>query len=305
MAPAADIAAVDSASVRRSNPMSYQLTADTLAIVQQLGGRWSGHHAMVRCPAHNDRTPSLSIRQGRTSILVHCFAGCDSTDVMRAIRRVLGTPIRDQLPRPEPANDRTAPFQRLWDEALPVEGTLAQRYLHDIRGIRFIPPDIRFHPRCPMGKGRQARFLPALLVGAFRLQRLIAIQRLFLDPATAERTHRMMLGNSRGGIWPARFSGPVMTIAEGFESACAYRQLTGREAGSCFGVRNLANFELVSATAAIALLPDNDAEGQSFARHALAQRREQGIAVSIIACPSGYGDWADMIRPLELTLVKP
>ncbi len=280
--------------------MSYQLTADTLAIVQHLGGRWSGHHAMVRCPAHDDRTPSLSIRQGRTSILVHCFAGCDGTAVMRAIRQVLGTSIRDQFPRPELANDRTAPFRRLWDEALPIEGTLAQRYLHDIRGVRFIPPDIRFHPRCPMGKGRQVSFRPALLVGAFRRQHLIAIQRMFLDPATAERTHRMMLGNSRGGIWPARFAGTTMRIAEGFESACAYWQLTEREAGTCFGVRNFANFELACATSTIALLPDNDAEGQGFAHRALHARREEGIVASITTCPAGFGDWADIVRPSAL-----
>jgi hypothetical protein len=51
-----------------------------------------------------------------------------------------------------------------------------------------------------------ARRLPALLVGVFKAQRLIAIQRLFLDPVTGQRTHRMMLGNSRGGTWPASFA---------------------------------------------------------------------------------------------------
>jgi len=66
--------------------MRYQPTAETLAIVERLGGRWNGRYALVPCPAHEDRTPSLSIRQGRQSILVHCFAGCDGGEVMRAIR---------------------------------------------------------------------------------------------------------------------------------------------------------------------------------------------------------------------------
>lgn len=38
------------------------------------------------CPAHKDRTPSLTVRaldDGR--ILVHCFAGCGAADVMAAI----------------------------------------------------------------------------------------------------------------------------------------------------------------------------------------------------------------------------
>ncbi|MGL1636404.1 DUF7146 domain-containing protein, partial [Vibrio parahaemolyticus] len=83
-----------------------------------------------------------------------------------------------------------------------------------------MPPDARFHPACPMGRGPSPRRLPALLVGVFRAQRLIAIRRLFLDPATGQRTHRMMLGNSRGGTWPASFAGDTMRIAEGFETAC-------------------------------------------------------------------------------------
>lgn len=38
---------------------------------------------LARCPAHGDRSPSLSIREtsdGR--ILVHCFAGCQVEDVL-------------------------------------------------------------------------------------------------------------------------------------------------------------------------------------------------------------------------------
>ncbi|MFX7914545.1 hypothetical protein ABTK35_19940, partial [Acinetobacter baumannii] len=91
---------------------------------------------------------------------------------------------------------------------------------------------------------------------------LIAVQRLFLDAETGTRTARMMLGNTRGGTWPSRFFGATMRIAEGFESACAYRQLTGQEAGTCFGVRNFAGFEHGLGANGIVLLPDNDVEGQ-------------------------------------------
>jgi hypothetical protein len=36
----------------------------------------------ARCPAHEDRNPSLSVSQGRTGALVHCHAGCDTADVL-------------------------------------------------------------------------------------------------------------------------------------------------------------------------------------------------------------------------------
>lgn len=38
------------------------------------------------CPAHNDKSPSLSIRQtGDSRILIHCFAGCSALDVLAAV----------------------------------------------------------------------------------------------------------------------------------------------------------------------------------------------------------------------------
>ena len=34
------------------------------------------------CPAHEDSTPSLSIREGDDGALVHCFAGCQTSAVL-------------------------------------------------------------------------------------------------------------------------------------------------------------------------------------------------------------------------------
>lgn len=35
-------------------------------LVEQLGGSWGPAGGMCRCPVHGDRTPSLSVRAGRT-----------------------------------------------------------------------------------------------------------------------------------------------------------------------------------------------------------------------------------------------
>lgn len=59
-------------------------------------GQWS-----ARCPAHDDRSPSLSVRElddGR--LLVHCFGGCDVTAVVGAV----GLDLADLFPeRDRPA----------------------------------------------------------------------------------------------------------------------------------------------------------------------------------------------------------
>ena len=43
-------------------------------------GQW-----VACCPAHNDKNPSLSITQTRDKVLVHCFAGCEQSDVLQAL----------------------------------------------------------------------------------------------------------------------------------------------------------------------------------------------------------------------------
>ena len=62
---------------------------------------------MACCPAHADKSPSLSIRQtGDGTLLVHCFAGCDTGAILKA----LGLELRDLFPRP--LKDRVPPHQR-------------------------------------------------------------------------------------------------------------------------------------------------------------------------------------------------
>lgn len=45
----------------------------------------------AKCPAHDDRSPSLSIREGEKGLLVHCFAGCS----IEAICEGLGLKVRE------------------------------------------------------------------------------------------------------------------------------------------------------------------------------------------------------------------
>ncbi len=41
---------------------------------------------LSRCPAHDDRSPSLAIKDGDDGrVLIHCFAGCETDNVLSAI----------------------------------------------------------------------------------------------------------------------------------------------------------------------------------------------------------------------------
>jgi hypothetical protein len=37
------------------------------------------------CPAHDDRSPSLAIKDDSERLLLHCFSGCETEDVLGAI----------------------------------------------------------------------------------------------------------------------------------------------------------------------------------------------------------------------------
>lgn len=51
----------------------------------------SGDGWMAPCPAHDDATPSLSLRNNDDGkLLWHCFGGCESEDVQRALVAIVG-----------------------------------------------------------------------------------------------------------------------------------------------------------------------------------------------------------------------
>jgi hypothetical protein len=55
-------------------------------IIRALGARRSGSSYMAKCPAHDDRNPSLSIREADGKVLLKCRAGCSQSDVIDALK---------------------------------------------------------------------------------------------------------------------------------------------------------------------------------------------------------------------------
>lgn len=70
---------------------------------------------LAKCPAHEDRSPSLSIRETDDGmVLLKCFAGCGAADVVAAV----GLELRDLFPE-RPAEHRRKP-SRAWLDARDV-----------------------------------------------------------------------------------------------------------------------------------------------------------------------------------------
>lgn len=59
---------------------AYHRVLDNLGVVAG-----SGNTMQVKCPAHDDGTPSLSVTRIEGAVLLYCQAGCETTDVLDAV----------------------------------------------------------------------------------------------------------------------------------------------------------------------------------------------------------------------------
>ena len=55
-------------------------------LAHALGGKSIGRGQwMAKCPSHQERTGSLSIKEGYSGPLVYCFGGCSQVEVIQAL----------------------------------------------------------------------------------------------------------------------------------------------------------------------------------------------------------------------------
>jgi putative DNA primase/helicase len=208
------------------------------AIAKALHGRRVGDGWMARCPGHNDRDPSLSIRDADDGkVLLRCHAGCDQAQVIAELRRrglwaehgpPRSRPVRPQ--RRRAVNDRAKDTERtgaalsIWQATVPAAGTPVEIYLRS-RGIGIaLPPTIRFHMglRHPSGGTWPAM---VALVSRGRDDAPLAIHRTFLSRDGAGKAavepQRMMLGPCRGGAVRLAPVGDTLMVGEGMETCLA------------------------------------------------------------------------------------
>ena len=101
-------------------------------------GRW-----VARCVSHPDKNPSLSVREVGTRLLLKCWSGCQTSDIVA----VLGLTMRDLFTdSPIPSNLRSIPTPRKVDPrdlAFRFElGALDRR----IRAQRVLTAAKNYHP---------------------------------------------------------------------------------------------------------------------------------------------------------------
>lgn len=284
------------------------MTAETIA--RTLGGRKTGQGWMARCPAHDDREPSLSIRDADGKALVCCHAGCEQSDVIAALK---GRNLWSGGPRPHlrPASRRktAAPEANvqqaeqsgaafsIWRSTVPANGTRVETYLGG-RGLSLpLPPSLRFHRGLKHCSGGFWPCMVALVTRGDDASPL-GIHRTFLardgsgkapvDPA------KMMLGPCRGGAVCLGEPVEVLMVGEGIETCLAAMQATGHPAWAALSTSGLRALDLPETVRKVIVLADGDDPGEAAARHCAMRWQREGRRVRIAHPPRGL-DFNDML----------
>jgi hypothetical protein len=70
---------------------AYQRLCETLDAHGSKSANRGQNHVMYQCPAHEDRSPSLSLTDKGDKVMVHCHGGCYTDDIVEA----MGLELRD------------------------------------------------------------------------------------------------------------------------------------------------------------------------------------------------------------------
>ena len=287
------------------------MTAETIA--KALGARRAGVGWMARCPAHDDRLPSLSIcdtDDGR--VLVHCHAGCEQQQVISALK-ALGVwggaidrrspPVRGsvrpamlrQSGRDDPA--RTAAALSIWQASIPARQTTVETYLEG-RGLGLTSATpLRSHPALKHPSGGVWPAMVALVTRGWD-DTPVGIHRTFLardglGKAPVEPA-RMMLGPCRGGAVKLGAPGDTLMVGEGLETCLAAIQSTGPPAWAALSTSGLRTLDLPGDVKNVLVLADGDPAGEAAARFCARRWTREGRRVRIARPPPGL-DFNDLL----------
>jgi putative DNA primase/helicase len=283
------------------------MIAETIA--NALGGRKTGTGWTARCPAHDDGTPSLSIREASGTVLVYCHAGCTQERVIAELRdrglwnedgsKFYSRARAGVILERKPDQRRSEPALAIWRSALPSPGTPVETYLRS-RGIYLPPPDaLRFHPGLKHPTGGIWPAMVALVTRGPDAAPL-AVHRTFLarDGAgkAAIEPQKMMLGPCRGSAVRLAAPNDLLLVGEGIETCLTAMQASGYSAWAALSTSGLRSLDLPTNIRDLIVVADGDGAGKAAARDCALRWKREGRRVRIARPPQGM-DFNDLLKP--------
>ncbi len=284
---------------------------DAKHLTRDLRGKWYRNYGAAPCPVcqterHKGQN-ALTLADGTGGrLLLNCKkSGCAYRDILAAAGITPGS-----YTAPDPAAiaqrkaeqhkavvKRAAQAQRLWQEAQPISGTLAETYLRG-RGITCPLTDtLRFIPSCWHATAKRFPALVARVDGGDGF----AVHRTYLrsdghskadvEPAKA------MLGAVQGGAVRLSDGPGPLAVAEGIETALSLASGLLRTPASIWAALStsgLKSLYLPVKTGRLTIAPDGDDAGRAAAQSLAERAHRIGWQVSLLPAPNGR-DWNDIL----------
>lgn len=283
------------------------MSAESIAFA--LGGRKSGRGWSARCPAHDDRNPSLSLGDsGNGRVWVRCFTGCTRDEVVASLKamglwtqgtsqKISRTLVRQTLNSTAIDDQKRTKYAlSVWDSSVTAQGTLVESYLAS-RGLCMPQTDVLRHQRLNHPSGRMWSVMIALVTHG-EDNTPIGIHRTYLSRdgtgKAAVNPQKMMLGRCSGGAVKLAEPTDILMIGEGIETCLAAMQATGFPAWAALSTSGLTSLELPDTIQNVILLADGDVPGEAAAQTCAKRWIKQGRRVRIARPPEGL-DFNDLL----------
>jgi putative DNA primase/helicase len=238
-----------------------------------------GDYGVARCPSHRDRIPSLSVKHAGGKVLVHCHAGCSQQKLIAALReRGLWPCTSLALSCPKQAIEHrvngtfseksTEGVERIWNQAIEVQRTLAEQYLHSRLITISPPPSIRYLRYCY--HRTTGLYLPAVITGIQNSSgNLTAIQRVYLRPdglGKAQVTNpKLSLGPMGDGAVRLGRASETLGLCEGWETGLSVVQLYAVPVWAAVGAGRMHRVYVPDSVRRLIIFADNDRPGHEAA----------------------------------------
>lgn len=298
---------------------------DATILTRDLGGKWHGRYGAAACPVcqpeRRKSQKALTLTEGRDGrLLLSCKkSACTFADILAGAGVTPGSytsPERATVAQREceehaQAEKRSRQAQAIWQEAQPVNGTIAETYLRR-RGITCeLPSTLRYHPSCWHASAKRFPALVALIegVGGFAVHRTY-VRADGLGKAAVKPTKAMLGATAGGAVQLARGPGSLLIVGEGIESTLSAFILhsdptaTAWAALSTSGMRGLrlprlgALGRLGPSRASLVVAVDGDTAGRDAGWEIAERASGLGWQVSIMD-PGDGADFNDILAAKE------
>jgi putative DNA primase/helicase len=282
--------------------------SEAACIAKQLYGRRYADGYLCRCPlpshgqGRGDRSPSLLVKDGDQAVLLKCFAGCDTGEILDELRRrgIAGDRQDDAQPHihvDHPPDHQPNPEAlALWRSGSAIAPDSVQRRYLAHRGLTGSPPP-SLRAASILHLGRYP--LPAIIAAVQAPdRRIIAVQRTLIDPRgdrkAQVRIPRLTIGALGWGAVRMAAATDVLALAEGTEKALAAMQLFNVPCWASLGASRMHRVWIPDEVTELHIFLDNDDAGRAAAERTAHAHRHRKVLLHFP--PEQFKDWDDVTR---------